>query len=160
MIQKRKNRFTSSSNILREVPKTDKEEGLTKGGEGGRSRPVCSLVRRSVVRYEVTWWLPRWILLAVRGRVEVPVWWNGSRVIEILCSLPSRYDIRGGLTPTFSFFLASFSCSFLLCLSLPPASLSFSLPLSRPPNPPVTHSPEKISGPVHVSRLWNANANR
>jgi len=45
--RKEKKRFTSSPNILREVPKTDKEEGLTEGGEGRRSRPVCSLVRRS-----------------------------------------------------------------------------------------------------------------
>lgn len=45
MTWKGKNQFTSSPNILRAVPKTDKEEGLR--GEEGQSRPVCSLVRRS-----------------------------------------------------------------------------------------------------------------
>jgi len=43
--RKGKNRFISSSNILRTVLKIDKEEELK--GEEGRSRPVCSLVHRS-----------------------------------------------------------------------------------------------------------------
>lgn len=120
---------------------------------------VSSVVRRSL---EVTWGLPRWIVQATRGRAEVPVWWNGSRVIEILCSLPSRYDVRRG-PHSYRFFLSLSLLAFSPSLSYapsPPASLSLSLPLSPPPNPPVTHSLEKISGPVHVSRPWNANASR
>lgn len=121
---------------------------------------VSSVVRRSL---EVTWGLPRWIVQATRGRAEVPVWWNGSRVIEILCSLPSRYDVRRG-PHSYRFFLSlsllAFSPSLSYAPPPSPASLSLSLPLSPPPNPPVTHSLEKISGPVHVSRPWNANASR
>lgn len=45
--ERKKNEFTSSPNNLREIPKTDKEKGLTGREEEGRSRPVCSLVRRS-----------------------------------------------------------------------------------------------------------------
>lgn len=48
VVRRGKNQFTSSSNILREVPKTDKEKRVDwEVGEEGRSRPVCSLVRRS-----------------------------------------------------------------------------------------------------------------
>lgn len=67
----RKNQFTSSPNILREVPKTDKEEGLARGGEGGRSRPVCSLVRRSsFVRGDMVAFS---VDPTARGRTEVSV---------------------------------------------------------------------------------------
>lgn len=84
---------------------------------------VSSVVRRSL---EVTWGLPRWIVQATRGRAEVPVWWNGSRVIEILCSLPSRYDVRRG--PSFLPFLS---------FSLPSRILSFFILRSPPPLPPL-----------------------
>lgn len=83
---------------------------------------VSSVVRRSL---EVTWGLPRWIVQATRGRAEVPVWWNGSRVIEILCSLPSRYDVRRG----------PHSYRFFLSLSL--LAFSPSLSYAPPPLPPL-----------------------
>lgn len=64
MAQKKKNLFTSSSNILREVPETDKEErlrererGERKGGKNKIVRyAVSSIVRRSL---KVTWRLLR-----------------------------------------------------------------------------------------------------
>lgn len=118
MARKGKNRFTSSPNILRSVPKTDKEEGLRR--EEGRNRPVCSLVRRSsFVRGDMV--ASSVDPASSRGRAEVPVWWNGSRVIEILCSLPSRYDVCGGLIP-YRLFLSFSLLAFSPSLSSPPLS--------------------------------------
>lgn len=112
LVRKGKNQFTNSPC----VPKTDKGEGLR--GEEGRSLPVCRLVRRSsFVRGDMV--TPLVNPAGSRGRVEVPVWWNGSQVIEILCFLPSRYDVCGGLIPTVFFFLSPFSRSLLLCLPSP-----------------------------------------
>lgn len=96
-----------------------------KGGrEGGKRRgkneivryAVSFIVRRSL---KVTWQLLGRILRA-RGRPKVLVWWNGSRVIEISCSLPSRYDVRGGLIPTASLFLSLPFISFFISSSLSP----------------------------------------
>lgn len=120
MALKGKNRFTSFPNILRSVPKTDKEKGLRR--EEGRNRPVCSLVRRSsFVRGDMV--ASSVDPASSRGRAEVPVWWNGSRVIEILCSLPSRYDVCGGLIP-YRLFLSFSLLAVSPSLSSPPLSFT------------------------------------
>lgn len=87
---------------------------------------VSSVVRRSL---EVTWGLPRWIVQATRGRAEVPVWWNGSRVIEILCSLPSRYDVRRG-PHSYRFFLSLSLLAFSPSLSYVPLPSRLSIPFA------------------------------
>lgn len=106
---------------MRSLKPTKKKGWPREGKEDEVARyAVSSVVRRSL---EVTWWLPRWILLATRGRAEVPVWWNGSRVIEILCSLPSRYDVREG-PHYYCLFLSLFFLVFLPSLSFPLPCLS------------------------------------
>lgn len=62
--------------------------------------PISSLVRNDMAAGEG--WLPRRVFRPREARPRVPVWWNGSRVIEISCSSPSRYDIPGPLSPSLS----------------------------------------------------------